>query len=167
MHKARRQAKIKSTGPKGKTAVMGLLERHGPDGHSRVRARVVGSTKRHVLRGEIRKNVEAGSNVYTDAHPSYQLLDEFTHETIDHAESYVRGQVHTNGIENFWSLLKRAIKGTYVAVEPFHLTRYVDEQVFRYNNRKTDDGSRLRRVMGGIVGKRLTYDELIGGTTPA
>ncbi len=160
MHKARRRVKIKSTGMTGKTAVMGLLERHGPDGHSRVRARVIGSTKRHVLRGEIRANVKAGSELFTDAHPSYQLLDEFEHETIDHAESYVRGKVHTNGIENFWSLLKRAIKGTYVAIEPFHLTRYVDEQAFRFNNRKTVDADRFQRVVGGIVGKRLTYRQL-------
>jgi hypothetical protein len=80
----------------------------------------------------------------------------------------VRGKVHTNGLENFWTLLKRSIKGTYVGVEPYHLDRYVDEQVFRYNNRKADDGNRFQRVASAIVGKRLTYTDLIGAsTTPA
>jgi transposase-like protein len=168
MHKARRQAKITSTGPKGKTAVFGLLERHGPDGHSRVRAEVVSKTTRKVLTREIRSNVAKGSELMSDAHPSYWGLNEFVHDTINHAEEYVRGKVHTNGIENFWSLLKRAIKGTYVAIEPFHLDAYIDEQVFRFNNRHDTDGGRFKNAAGGIVGKRLTYAELIGsGTTPA
>jgi transposase-like protein len=166
MHKERRARKITSTGPKGKTAVMGILERRGPDGRSRVRAKVVASTRRRVLLPEIKRNVEAGAQVFTDEHPSYRMVKyEYAHEVIDHAECYVRGRVHTNGLENFWSLLKRAIRGTYVNVEPFHLIRYVDEQVFRYNNRADVDGGRFRRLTGSITGKRLTYRQLVGATT--
>jgi len=168
MHKERRARKITSTGPKGKTAVMGLLERHGRTGQSYVRAKVVSSTRRRVLTGEIRRHVEVGSEVYTDNHPSYFGLNEFAHQAIDHAECYVRGKVHTNGLENFWGLLKRAIRGTYVNVEPFHLVRYVDEQVFRYNTRGDVDGGRFQRLAGRISGKRLTYQQLIGlNTRPA
>jgi hypothetical protein len=102
--------------------------------------------------------------VFTDAHPAYKGLDDrYAHQVIDHAEAYVKGQVHTNGLENFWSLLKRGLKGTYVSVEPFHLFRYVDEQAFRYNNRRdVNDAERFKTVMSQIVGKRLTYKELIG-----
>jgi hypothetical protein len=168
MHRSRKvrvfgSHKYRAGGPIGKTAVFGLLERHGPDGHSRIRARVVKSVRESDLLPEVRRNVHRGGEVYSDAHNSYQnLRDEFIHEVVDHAEEYVRGKVHTNGIENFWSLLKRAIKGTYVAVEPFHLDAYIDEQAFRYNNRKTHDGGRFQRVAGGIVGKRLTYEQLTG-----
>lgn len=170
MHKERRnRIKGKARGPIGKTAVMGLLERHGPDGHSRVRTKVIPNTRRNSLLPEIRKNVVSGAEVFTDDHPSYHFLkDDFAYQFVNHAEEYVRGKVHTNGIENFWSLLKRAIKGTYVSVEPFHLFRYLDEQSFRYNNRQTLDGGRFERVVGGVVGKRLTYSDLIGkATTPA
>ncbi len=86
----------------------------------------------------------------------------YVHQVIDHAESYAKGKVHTNGLENFWSLLKRGIKGTYVNVEPFHLFRYLDEQVFRFNNRKTKDVARFVSAVGQIIGKRLTYADLIG-----
>lgn len=166
MHKNRREKRIKSTGPAGKTVVFGLLDRHGPDGHSRVRAKVVPNNRRRILLPEIKRNVTTGSTVYSDAHPSYRMVkDEYEHEMIDHAESYVHGKVHTNGIENFWSLLKRAIRGTYVNVEPSHLFRYLDEEVFRYNARKDNDGGRFGRVAGGIVGKRLTYRELVGSST--
>jgi transposase-like protein len=111
----------------------------------------------------VRQNVQAGSNLYTDALKSYDGLDEFEHQVVDHAETYVNGQVHTNGCENFWSLLKRSIHGTYVSVEPFHLFRYLDEQAFRYNNRKDmNDSERFDLAMSQIVGKRLTYQELIG-----
>ncbi len=163
------RGKGKARGPIGKTAVFGLLERHGPDGHSRVRAKVMPNTRRTALIPEVRKNVERGSEVYTDAYRSYILLrGEFQHQVIDHAEKYVEGKVHTNGVENFWSLLKRAIKGTYVSVEPFHLFRYVDEQVLRFNLRKAHDGQRFARVTANIVGKRLTYADLTGAsTTPA
>ena len=152
-----------------KTAVMGLLERHGPDGHSHVRTAVVKTTRRTALEPLVRKHVVEGSEVFTDALPSYSdLSDRYVHEFIDHSESYVRGKVHTNGLENFWSLLKRAIKGTYVSVEPVHLFRYLDEEVFRFNARKTVDADRFERVTGAVVGKRLTYHQLIGAnTTPA
>ena len=172
MHRERRE-RIKGQARRasviGKTVVMGLLERHGPDGHSRIRAKVLPNTSRRVFRSIVRRNIEAGADVFTDAHPSYALLrDTYAHQVIDHAESYVRDQVHTNGLENFWSLLKRAIKGTYVSIEPFHLFRYLDEQSFRYNTRKGVDGDRFRSVAGSIVGKRLTYNGLIGiTTTPA
>jgi hypothetical protein len=105
--------------------------------------------------------VEAGSALYTDALNSYRGLDEFEHGVVDHAVQYVDGKIHTNGLENFWSLLKRGINGTYVSVEPFHLFRYLDEQTFRYNNRKEmDDFDRFRLAMSQIVGKRLTWDQL-------
>lgn len=149
---------------------MGLLERHGPDKTSRVRTKVIGDRKRKTLAPEVRQNVAGGSEVFTDALKSYDdLQKDYIHQVIDHAEEYVRGQVHTNGIENFWSLLKRAIRGTYVSVEPFHLFRYLDEESFRYNTRKQHDGIRFQQVARGITGKRLTYAELTGktATTPA
>lgn len=144
----------------GKVAVMGLLKRHGE-----VRLRVVSNTNRATLDPHIQEHVERGSNVYTDYAPAYSHLNDanaFTHSVINHAEEYVRGNVHTNGIENFWSLLKRMIRGTYVSVEPYHLFRYLDEQSFRFNNRKTDDKSRFLKTAGNIVDKRLTYKELTG-----
>jgi transposase-like protein len=172
MHKERRErirGQARRASLIGKTAVIGLLERHGPAGHSHVRTRVIPDTGRRTLQAVVRRNVVAGASVFTDAHPSYILLrDAFAHEVIDHAESYVRGRVHTNGLENFWSLLKRAIKGTYVSVEAFHLFRYLDEETFRYNTRKGGDGDRFGRVARSIIGKRLTYNGLIGAsTTPA
>jgi transposase-like protein len=158
MHKAKRAAKITGTGGKDKTAVMGILERGG-----KVITKVVDNTKKKTLQPEIREHVLATSAIFTDALKSYEGLDEFQHEVIDHAIEYVRGEVHTNGLENFWSLLKRCLNGTYVSVEPFHLFRYVDEQAFRYNNRKPmDDGDRFRFLMRKIVGKRLTYAQLTG-----
>jgi hypothetical protein len=169
MHKSKLANRRKLMGPAGKTVVFGLLEREAEGKPKRVRAKVVRTNRRSALLPEIRRNVARGSKVYTDAHPSYRTLhEEYVHEVIDHAESFVRGKVHTNGLENFWSLLKRAIKGTYVSVEPFHLMRYVGEEVFRFNNRQDNDGGRFERVSGGIVGKRLTYQALIGAsTTPA
>ena len=142
----------------GKVAVMGLLERHGE-----VRTMVISGTKRGTLHGEVLQHVEAGSMVYTDALRSYNQLDQtYIHNVINHAEKYVDGHVHTNGIENFWSLLKRSIKGTYVSVEPFHLFRYLDEQSFRFNNRKGDDSDRFIKAAQNITGKRVTYKELTG-----
>lgn len=139
-----------------KAIVQGLLERGGE-----VRCSVIGSTAADRLQGTIARNVEPGSALYTDAHPSYQGLSEtYLHEAIDHAIKYVSGRVHTNGLENFWSLLKRGLRGTYVAVAPFHLFRYLDEQAFRFNERLGSDGSRFRRVLSAVVGKRLTYREL-------
>jgi len=165
MHKDKRVRSMKGRkgGTTGKTVVMGLLERHGPDGHSAVQAKIISDTKRRTLAPVVRENVEHGSAVFTDAAYGYWgLNDAFAHEMVDHAEEYVRGKVHTNGIENFWSLLKRSIKGTYVSVEPFHLSRYIDEQAFRYNERKTNDGMRFLSVLAAILGKRLTYAELTG-----
>ena len=158
MHAAKRAAKITGTGGKDKTAVMGILERGG-----RVRTKVIENTRRKTLQTEIREHVLAGSALFTDSLKSYEGLSEFQHEVVDHAVEYVRGEVHTNGLENFWSLLKRGLNGTYVSVEPFHLFRYVDEQAFRYNNRKgMNDGDRFNAVMKQIVGKRLTYAEVTG-----
>jgi transposase-like protein len=163
MHKGKRAEKITGTGGMGKVAVMGLLERHGEPGHSTVKAKVVPNVRRKTLAPEVRQHVEEGSEVFTDALNSYSgLSTEYIHQVIDHAESYAEGKVHTNGLENFWSLLKRSIKGTYVSVEPFHLFRYLDEQSFRFNNRKMPDGLRFLRAAAGIIGKRLTYAELIG-----
>lgn len=165
MHKHKRAEKIKGTGGMGKTAVMGLLARHGEKGKSTVRAKVIGSTKRATLHPLVKENVEAGSNVYTDALKSYDALNaDFVHEFIDHAECYARGAVHTNGLENFWSLFKRCIKGTHVSVEPFHLFRYLDAEAFRFNNRSVKDADRFTAVASGIEGKRLTYKQLIGAT---
>ncbi len=144
----------------GKVAVMGLLERHGE-----IRTMVVAGTKRSHLHSQVTKHVEAGSNVYTDALRSYNELDrEYIHGVINHAEKYVDGLVHTNGVENFWSLLKRSIKGTYVSVEPFHLFRYLDEQTFRFNTRKGTDADRFVDAMSNISNKRLTWDEVTGKT---
>jgi transposase-like protein len=163
MHKGKRALKITGTGGMGKAAVMGLLERHGEDGHSRVKASVVPNVRRKTLAPAVREQVAAGSELFTDALPSYkELADDYTHQVIDHAESYAEGKIHTNGLENFWSLLKRGIKGTYVSVEPFHLFRYLDEQTFRFNNRKMTDGMRFLRAAAGIIGKRLTYAALTG-----
>ena len=127
--------------------------------------------KRHTLIGEVRAKVEAGATIHTDALGSYVGLADsgYVHNVIDHAEAYVNGNVHTNGCENFWSLLKRALKGTYVAVEPFHLFRYLDEQAFRFNNRSWNDADRFEAVVFGVIGRRLMYKELIaaiGGATP-
>ncbi|HLW48683.1 MAG TPA: IS1595 family transposase [bacterium] len=163
MHKIDRARKIKGTGGMGKAAVMGLLERHGPDGHSRVVLKHVPNVRRHHLAPEIIQHVEPGSEVFTDKLRSYDKIgQDYIHKVIDHAESYAEGKVHTNGLENFWSLLKRSVKGTYVSVEPFHLFRYLDEQALRFNTRKIKDAERFVRVLTSIVGKRLTYQHLIG-----
>jgi transposase-like protein len=169
MHKEKRERKIGgATGVMGKVAVMGLLERHGPDGHSRVTTKVVANTRRKTLAPEVRARVERGSDVFSDALSSYNDLGrDYTHQVIDHAETYVQGKVHTNGLENFWSLLKRGIKGTYVSVEPFHLFRYLDEQVFRFNTRRQSDAGRFVQALRRIVGKRLTYAHLTGAESPA
>jgi transposase-like protein len=157
MHPGKRARKITGTGGKDKTAVMGILERGG-----KVRTTVIPNRKKSALQAEVRKHVEAGSALYTDALKSYEGLNEFEHQVIDHAVTYVSGNVHTNGLENFWSLLKRTINGTYVSVEPFHLFRYLDEQTFRFNERKLTDGERFDLAIRHIVGKRLTWDNLTG-----
>jgi transposase-like protein len=158
MHISKRQRRITGTGGKDKTAVMGILERGG-----HIRTIVVPNRKRAALQTEVRKHVEAGAALYTDALPSYSgLAQDYAHAVVDHAVAYVDGRVHTNGLENFWSLLKRSINGTYVSLEPFHLFRYLDEQTFRYNHRKLTDGERFNLAVRGIVGKRLTYQGLTG-----
>jgi transposase-like protein len=158
MHRDVRDRRIQGTGGKGKIAVMGLLERDG-----KVRAKVINDATQLTLHAEVRGNVEAGAELFTDGWKSYSgLHQDYVHQVIDHAEKYVDGQIHTNGIENFWSLLKRGIKGTYVSVEPFHLFRYLDEQTFRFNNRKADDARRFHLAVSQIVGKRLTYAEVTG-----
>jgi transposase-like protein len=158
MHRAKRAVKITGSGGKDKTAVMGILERGG-----KVRTKVVENTKKKTLQSEIREHVLAGSALFTDALKSYEGLTEFQHEVIDHAVEYVRGEVHTNGLDNFWSLLKRGLSGTYISVEPFHLFRYLDEQAFRYNHRQgMNDGQRFDLAVRQIVGKRLTWDQLTG-----
>lgn len=161
MHVEKRMRRITGTGGKDKTAVMGILERS--EKCSTVRTTVVPSRKKRELQNEVKKHVEAGSALYTDALLSYDgLAGKYAHQVIDHAEKYVDGRVHTNGLENFWSLLKRSINGTYVSVEPFHLFRYLDEQTYRYNNRKLTDGERFSIAVSGIVGKRVTFDQLTG-----
>jgi transposase-like protein len=159
MHLSKRQRRITGTGGKDKTAVMGILERGGE-----VRTVVVGNRRKIVLQAEVKKHVEAGAALYTDALMSYDgLASEYAHQVIDHAVQYVDGRVHTNGMENFWSLLKRGISGTYVSVEPFHLFRYLDEQSFRYNNRKDmNNADRFALALSQIVGKRLTFAEVTG-----
>lgn len=167
MHKDRREAAIKGTGGAGKVAVMGILERHGNDGTSRVRAKVLKNVQRFMLHGEIRQSVESGAEMFTDAWVGYTgISPEYVHNVIDHAEKYAEGRVHVNGIENFWSCLKRGLKGTYISVEPFHLFRYLDEQVFRFNNRKATDGTRFVRALSGATGRRVTYRELTGKNVP-
>jgi len=163
MHIAERKRRITGTGGKDKTAVMGILER-GKDGKvSKVRTTVVPSRKKTALQAEVRKHVEAGSALYTDALLSYNGLEgDYAHKVIDHAVAYVDGVVHTNTLENFWALLKRGISGTYVSVEPFHLFRYLDEQSFRYNERKATDFGRFKLAASQIFGKRLTWDEVTG-----
>jgi transposase-like protein len=151
-------------GATGKTIVVGMLDRD----ERKIRAQVVPNVKRETLQTEVLKNVKYGSRVYTDNAVPYDKLHwRYVHEVVNHAEEYVRGQVHTNGLENFWSLLKRNLKGTYVCVEPFHLERYVDEQVFRYNNRATKenplkDSDRFLLALSQVSGKRLTFAELTG-----
>jgi len=158
MHRSDRGRKIQGTGGKGKVAVIGLLERDG-----KVRAKVIDNATQATLHGEVERQVEKGAELFTDGWKGYSGLHaDYIHQVIDHAEKYVDGQIHTNGIENFWSLLKRGIKGTYVSVEPFHLFRYLDEQTFRFNTRKGKDADRFIQTVKQVAGKRLTYDELTG-----
>jgi len=163
MHRSRRKKIIKGRGANGKIVVMGLLERGG-----KVRATVVPDRNKPTLQNEVATHVEPGSHVFTDELLSYWGLNEtYTHQIINHAEEYVRGHVHTNGMENFWSLLKRNLDGTYVAVEPYHLFRYIDEQAFRYNNSKDmSDADRFNLALSQVAGKRLTFAELTAKTGP-
>ncbi len=167
MHKARRQrlTTTKFHPWAGKVSVMGLLERH-PDGQSRVRTLTAPDVRQHRMHGHIREHVDAGSTIYTDSLNSYKGMSEYEHHVIDHVEAYVNGNVHTNGCENYWSLLKRTLRGTYIAVEPFHLFRYLDEQAFRFNTRKVmNDAERFSAAIVGIVGRRLMYKDLIAAAS--
>jgi transposase-like protein len=165
MHKDVRARKISGRGKHmtDKVAVMGLLERGG-----RVRTQVIPDRSGETLQGLVREHVATGADVFTDElHGYWGLNEEYKHQIIDHALKYVDGRVHTNGMENFWSLLKRGLKGTYVAVEPFHLFRYLDEQMFRFNNRATkenplNDADRFDLAVRQIVGKRITFAQLTG-----
>lgn len=176
MHKERRQRLQRKVSENygfmnrtvGKTIVMGMLDRDA----RKIRANVVPDVRRSTLQEQILKHVKGGATVYTDEHSAYKyaLVDKFAHEVVNHMQGYVVGKVHTQDIENFWSLLKRSLRGTYVAVEPFHLDRYVDEQVFRYNNRKDadnkpiPDAERFALALAGVAGKRLTFAEVTGKT---
>ncbi len=159
LHEPRRKA-LKGGGASGKAIVFGMLERGG-----KVQATVVPDRKKNTIRSEVRANIAEGSEIYSDEHAgTWRMDDEYVHGTVSHLEKYVEGNIHTNGLENCWSLLKRGINGTYVSVEPFHLFRYVDEQAFRYNNRGNAlaDPGRFRTAMRQIVGRRLTDKELTG-----
>lgn len=159
MHKWKRAKKITGTGGSGKELVMGLLDRET----GKVRVKHVANRKRGTLQAEIRATVEKGVQIMSDDLASYTGLDpEYVHQFVNHAEQYVKGNVHTNGMENFWSLLKRGLKGTYISVEPFHLFRYLDEQAFRFNERKKTDAERFAETLSMVTGKRLMYKELTG-----
>lgn len=164
MHKLERERKITGSGQIGKAVVMGLLERHSGKKASTVRAMVLDRQPSHAdIREVIHKHVEPGSKLFTDDHGAYRgLSDAYVHQVIDHADNYVQGQIHTNGIENFWSVLKRALKGTYIRPTPKHLFRYLDEQILRFNERKGTDASRFHVVMPNVVGRRIMYKQLIG-----
>ena len=170
MNAKRSPAVSASRGKTDKATVLGMLERKRSNKHSTVRLAHVQGTRKTDLHPHIDATVEKGSALYTDALPSYRRLaertwgDDYQHAAIDHAVAYVDGQVHTNGLENFWSLLKRSIKGTYVSVDPIHLFRYVDEQVYRFNQREQNDLQRFIGVLRDVIGKRLTYNELISST---
>jgi len=159
MHKSKREERIQGRGTVGKVVVQGVMERDGE-----VRVAVVADQKKGTLQAKVKEHVEPGASVFTDTLRSYDGLDaSYAHETVDHsAGEYVRGKVHTNGMENFWSLVKRCLKGTYVAVAPWHLFRYLDEETFRFNKRFGNDADRFVRVLKAIAGKRLTYAEAAG-----
>lgn len=142
---------------------MGIIRRKNKKSSSKVKAVVIKDTSSETIHPIIRENVSTGTALYTDGWAAYRgLSEDYKHEIVDHAVEYVRGAVHTNGAENFWSLLKRTIKGTYVSVEPFHLGRYLDEQSFRFNEREDNDLGRFKSVLSSVSGRRLTYKELIG-----
>lgn len=159
MHTAKRKKVITGRGATGKTVVMGMLERGG-----KVKTHVIAEHDKKTLHGKIADHVEPGTELMTDELVSYWGLEEnYTHNVINHAEKYVRGTVHTNGMKNYWSLVKRALTGTYISVELFDLFRYLDEQAFRYNNRKNmTNADRFTIALSQIAGKRLQYKELAG-----
>jgi len=161
MHGDKRLKVLRTEGRFRKAVVIGMLERKGE-----VRTAAINAASAIILKDQINQHVVPGSTLYSDEWRAYQQVGkEYAHKVINHAETYVRGNVHTNSIENFWSLLKRGIKGTYVSVEPFHLFRYLDEQSFRFNTRKSNDQGRFMEALSSISGKRVQYCELIGQTT--
>jgi transposase-like protein len=164
MHKNdKRRKNLKGGGPAGKAIVLGILERETEGKPKRVRTTVIPDRSKAIMQESVRPHVETGSQIYSDDAGYYWRMDnEYLHEIVNHAEAYVVGNVHTNGLENFWSLLKRGLSGTYISVEPFHLFRYIDEQAYRFNNRKLNDAERFASVMKQIVGRRLTYEQLTG-----
>jgi transposase-like protein len=171
MREAQKLAVIPSENPYvGKTPVIGIFDRKS----RQIRANVLPNMRRDTLQQQVLNNVEYGAKLYTDNASGYgnAFAEKFAHEVVNHATEYVRGRVHTNSLENFWSLLKRSLHGTYVAVEPFHLDRYVDEQVFRFNSRLDESGNKLtsaerfERLLSQISGKRLTFAEVTGKVTP-
>lgn len=164
MHKSDKRRKgLKGGGPAGKAIVLGILERETEGKPKRVRATIIPDRTKTVMQENVKPHIEAGSQIYSDEAGNYWRMDgDYAHEIINHAEEYVRGNVHTNGLENFWSLLKRSIGGSYVSVEPFHLFRYVDEQAYRFNNRKVTDSDRFDLAVRSILGKRLTWAEVTG-----
>jgi transposase-like protein len=168
MHMHKRVQNIKGSGPVGKTAIVGLRQRNGD-----IRAQVVeqdtapgrfkGSPRESDLLPVIYRNVKPGTKLYTDSAPYYRKLrEDFEHEVVNHAERYVDGRIHTNGLENFWALLKRGLHGTYVSVEASHLFRYLDERVFTYNLRELSDLGRFSALLSDCAGRRLTWDKLTG-----
>jgi transposase-like protein/IS1 family transposase len=159
MHSKERKRRVKAAGsPAHKTAVLGMVERKG-----KVRAKVVKSRDAATIRQFVTTHAERGSQIFTDEWRGYHNLhDAYIHEIINHTIEYVRDNVHTNSIENFWALLKRSIKGTYVSVAPEHLQAYVEEQAFRYNERKGNDKDRFVKMIESISGKRLTWNQLVG-----
>jgi transposase-like protein len=169
MHKSKKVGKgYQHRGIVNKTIVMGMLERGGT-----VTTKVIQDREKGTLHGHVAECIEAGTNVYSDEWGAYNGLSEldesYKHQVINHAEKYVDGRVHTNGLENFWSLTKRTLAGTYVSVEPFHLFRYLDEQAYRFNNRKKpmDDSARFYDLLSRVAGRRVTYAALTGKTAEA
>jgi transposase-like protein len=168
MSTTRRTKTIKGSGVAGKEVVMGVLRRSTETEASKVSAQHVRNRKKVTVQAAVRAVAEPGAAVYTDALRSYDgLAADYVHGVVDHAIEYVRDHVHTNGMENFWSLFKRALKGTYVSVEPAHLNAYTVEQTFRFNERKDVDGGRFRKVLAAVTGKRVTYKDLIGHAAAA
>jgi transposase-like protein len=166
MHKKVRERKVgRNRGGTHMTNVMGLLQRHDGKKHSTVRTKVLRDRKKESLLTVIHKNVEPGTTLYTDALKNYRdpsIVGSFNYDFVDHAEAYVKDKVvHTNGLENFWALFKRCIKGTHVSVDPQHLFRYVDSEAFRFNYREVENSDRFRIIASNTIGKRLTYKTLI------
>jgi transposase-like protein len=163
MNKAARDRRVIRRGGEGKIAVQGILERSDIKGHSKVALEVLDATNTPTMQKAVRNRVEKGASVYTDAHSAYVTLrDAYSHDFVDHAIAYANGAVHTNGLENFWSLLKRTLRGTYVHVSPMHLFRYLDEQAVRFNERSGDDQTRFLSTMNRVKGRRLPYAALTG-----